>query len=90
MFSLGWQAVHRTTSVWGGSGEGVRGEGVRGPTSVSLQFLHYLFSLEVPNVHHIVLGTGHYPLQADTHCHTLTPSQRHTLTPSHTHTPCLP
>lgn len=75
MFSVGWQAVEITTSVgetqatarshdprFSWAGQSGRGSA---RTCVSLEFLDDLFCLEVPDVHHAVLGARHDPLQSE-------------------------
>lgn len=67
MFSVGWQAVEMTTSVERRGGQTPRGDtgkqGAGASTCVALQFLHDLLRLQVPDVHHVVLGARHDPLQ---------------------------
>lgn len=67
MFSVGWQAVEMTTSVERRGGQTPRGDtgkqGAGAFTCVALQFLHDLLRLQVPDVHHVVLGARHDPLQ---------------------------
>lgn len=68
MFSVGWQAVEMTTSAERADGQAVHTDtgdaaGVGAFTCVALQFLHDLLRLEVPDVHHVVLGARHDPLR---------------------------